>query len=67
LGGNFVGRARCEMKLTNSTSAILMEGFEQQLGGNAVQTPSNWQWQGAERPWLGCLPRALERLAPYAT
>jgi len=44
----FVGGV--EMKLTDSGSgAILVEGIDQQVGRNAIQTAATWQWQDAER------------------
>jgi hypothetical protein len=67
----FVGSARGEMKLTDSvTGAILAEGIDQQMGGNAVQTAATWQWQDAERAfnhWSDLMATRLNELHTTGT
>lgn len=63
---SFVGSARAEMKLTDSVSgAILAEGLDQQMGGNALKTAATWQWQDAERAfdhWCDVIATRLNEL-----
>jgi len=68
---SFVGSARGEMKLTDSTSgAILAEALDQQMGGNALKTAATWQWQDAERAfdhWCDLMATRLNELHTTGT
>jgi hypothetical protein len=59
------------MKLIDSvTGAILAEGIDQQLGGNAIQTAATWQWQDAERAfnhWSDLMATRLNELHTTGT
>ncbi len=68
---SFVGTARGEMKLTDSvTGAILAEGLDQQMGGNALKTAATWQWQDAQRAfdhWSDLMATRLNELHTTGT
>ena len=68
---SFVGSARAEMKLTDATTgAILAEGLDQQMGGNAIRTAATWQWQDAERAmdhWCEVMTTRLNELHTSGT
>jgi len=68
---SFVGSARGEMKLTDAaTGAILAEGMDQQMGGNALKTAATWQWQDAQRAfdhWSDLMATRLNELHTTGT
>jgi hypothetical protein len=67
----FVGGARAEMKVTDSTTgAILAEALDQRVGGSNIQTAATWRWGDAERVmdrWCDLAANAPNELHPSGT